>query len=74
MVDIPPNLPGRKALEVGEASMLDIKTAAFELLKKCVVDGEHLGGITTTGRDWNLQVRLEAEGMDEGFSKGRGVN
>ncbi|KAI4179497.1 MAG: hypothetical protein L6R41_007818 [Letrouitia leprolyta] len=62
VVDIP-EWPSKKQkwLPVAEASMLDIKTAAFELMKKCVVDGDHLGGITTTGRDFNLQVRLEAD-------------
>lgn len=42
------------------ASLMDIKRAAFEVLLSCVFHADHLGGLTQTGRDKNLQVRVEA--------------
>lgn len=55
-----PQLPTREEMNRAEASMLDIKAAALDILGKCVLEGHHLGGITTTGQEHNLQVRLES--------------
>lgn len=59
VIDIP-ELPTQKFIPAAQASMLDIKRAAFEVLMSCVVNGDHLGGITHTGVGKHLQVRIEA--------------
>ncbi|KAL8839205.1 MAG: hypothetical protein Q9170_001854 [Blastenia crenularia] len=58
-IDIP-DLPGRKE-QKAEASMVDVKEAAAEVLKDCVERGEHMGGIVATGKSWNLQVSVFAK-------------
>lgn len=57
-IDIPPTAPG-KPFDVEEATMLEVKTAALEVLRKCVARGDHLGGVAAVGRHWHLQVRVE---------------
>ncbi|KAL9013739.1 MAG: hypothetical protein Q9173_001583 [Seirophora scorigena] len=57
-IDIPPTAPA-KPFDVEEATMLQIKTAALEVLRECVARGDHLGGIAAVGRHWHLQVRVE---------------
>ncbi|KAI4175745.1 MAG: hypothetical protein LQ346_008009 [Caloplaca aetnensis] len=58
-IDMPP-VPGETGLEVAEASMLEIKRAAFEIFLKCVAGADHLGGLMQTGKNMDLQVRVEA--------------
>lgn len=55
-----PELPSQKIIPPAEASMLDVKMAAFEVLTECVVGANHLGGMIQTGKRKNLQVRVEA--------------
>ncbi|KAL8654600.1 MAG: hypothetical protein Q9210_001413 [Variospora velana] len=58
-IDMPP-FPGETGREAAKASMLEIKRAAFEVLMKCVVGADHLGGLMQTGSNMDLQVRVEA--------------
>lgn len=58
-IDIP-DIPGETERVTAEASMMDVKRAAFEVLMACVVGADHLGGFMQTGRTQNLQVRVEA--------------
>lgn len=57
-IDIP-YIPGRIE-EVAQASMLDIKRAAFEVFMECVSGADQLGGFMQIGRNMNLQVSVEA--------------
>lgn len=56
-------LPGERVPDVAQASLSDIKRAAFEVFLACVLRDHHLGGITQTGRLKNLQVRVEGGGV-----------
>lgn len=49
-----------------ESSLMEVKSAAFQLLVRCVVNGEHLGGVALLGRRLSLQVRVEAREDGEG--------
>lgn len=44
--------------------MLEVKTAAVVLMARCVIKGDHLGGVAAVGRKYSLQVSLE--GPEEG--------
>ncbi|KAL8824078.1 MAG: hypothetical protein Q9170_008257, partial [Blastenia crenularia] len=55
-----PSRRGRPAIERDEASLMDVKRAAFVILVQCVLRGEGLGGIAQTGKRMGLQVRVEA--------------
>ncbi|KAL8698950.1 MAG: hypothetical protein Q9224_001621 [Gallowayella concinna] len=59
IIDIP-ELPKQRAGTAAQASMLDIKRAAFGVLLECVLKGDRLGGLVQTGKESKLQLRLEA--------------
>ncbi|KAI4097786.1 MAG: hypothetical protein LQ348_004547 [Seirophora lacunosa] len=62
VIDIP---EGPRQPILGEtASMLEVKTAAVVLMARCVIKGDHLGGVAAVGRKYSLQVSLE--GPEEG--------
>ncbi|KAL8656506.1 MAG: hypothetical protein Q9210_000221 [Variospora velana] len=63
IIDIPHS--GGQPFEVEEATMLQVKEAAFEVLRDCVARGHHLGGIAAVGRHRLLLVRVEG-GENEG--------
>lgn len=60
MVDIPDTPSTMPLPTTDQASMLDIKQAAFEVLRVCVARGQHLGGFVQAGMMEALQVRVEA--------------
>ncbi|KAL8853010.1 MAG: hypothetical protein Q9221_002158 [Calogaya cf. arnoldii] len=54
------DIPGGE-LEVAEASLMDIKMAASDILEECVYrDVDHFGGIMQVGKGKWLQVRVDA--------------
>ncbi|KAL9603807.1 MAG: hypothetical protein Q9219_000916 [cf. Caloplaca sp. 3 TL-2023] len=53
-----PRLPGRDKKETVEATMMDVKRAALEVVLACVAGDEHLGGVVSTGTDLALQVSV----------------
>lgn len=55
-----PMTPTHAAVPPAEASMLDVKAAAFAVLKACVAHADGLGGIVQTGLRGDLQVRVAA--------------
>ncbi|KAI4148708.1 MAG: hypothetical protein LQ341_001502 [Variospora aurantia] len=62
VIDVPES-PHKPIL--GEtASMLDVKLAALELMTKCVIKGDQLGGIAVVGR--NMQLHVMVEGREQG--------
>ncbi|KAL8920648.1 MAG: hypothetical protein Q9208_006130 [Pyrenodesmia sp. 3 TL-2023] len=70
-IDIPP-FPHHRGHEQSEqASMADIKQAAFNVLIACVLRADRLGGFATAGRQQRLvvsitgAVRAEAQRQDE---------
>ncbi|KAI4206832.1 MAG: hypothetical protein LQ346_000894 [Caloplaca aetnensis] len=60
VIDIP-DTPFRPT-EREESSLGEVKAAAFQVLAACVARGSQLGGIAATGKEWGLQVRVEARG------------
>lgn len=59
-IDIPP-FPSQRAAEQSEqASMTEIKRAAFNVLMACVVRGDHLGGFGIAGKSQRLVVSIVA--------------
>ncbi|KAI4159404.1 MAG: hypothetical protein L6R39_000382 [Caloplaca ligustica] len=69
-IDIP-ELPSLRLPRV-ESSMLDVKHAVFEVMKRCVIGKPHLGGFVGTGTLWGLQVEVLGED-DEGTRAGRSI-
>ncbi|KAI4288602.1 MAG: hypothetical protein L6R35_002128 [Caloplaca aegaea] len=63
IIDIPHS--GGQPFEIERATMLQVKEAAFEVLRDCVARGHRLGGIAAVGRHNLLVVRVEG-GENEG--------
>ncbi|KAL8763319.1 MAG: hypothetical protein Q9184_000875 [Pyrenodesmia sp. 2 TL-2023] len=69
-IDIPDTPSTRPLASTDQASMAEIRDAAWEVLLRCVATGQRLGGFVQVGVRGALQVTVEAG--DGGGMSGRG--